>query len=52
MGAQFRDAEIRRRDANSEARVAAKLAAVLKNTWSRLRLKIAFNADDAVQARC
>jgi hypothetical protein len=35
-------------DANSdEARVAAKLAAVLKNTSSRLRLKIAFNADNA-----
>jgi hypothetical protein len=39
-------------DANSdEARLAAKLAAVLKNTSSRLRLKIAFNADNAVQAR-
>ena len=35
-------------DANSdEAPVAAKLAAVLKNTSSRLRLKIAFNADNA-----
>src|SRR5260221_9671360 len=35
-------------DANSpEARFAAKLAAVLKNTSSRLRLKISPNADSA-----
>src|SRR6202045_1966270 len=35
-------------DANSaEARFAAKLAAVLKNTSSRLRLKIVPNADNA-----
>src|SRR5476651_1440013 len=34
-------------DANGpEARFAAKLAAMLKNTSSRLRLKIVFNADN------
>jgi hypothetical protein len=45
---QFRDLTIAVGDANSdEARVAATLAAVLKNTSSRLRLKIAFNTDNA-----
>src|SRR5271154_813104 len=40
-------------DANGvEARFAAKLAAVLKNTSSRLRLKIVTNADNARALAC
>jgi len=48
LAEKFRNADLRRRDANSlEARFATKLAAVLKTNSSRLRLKIVPNVDSA-----